>query len=402
MNMKRMICLVCLLGVSLNLLAAPTLPRLVYQKLQEAHSLMETESWEEAQDLLEKLSTDTKHKYAQALIAQNLGQISIHQDNIALALSYFQKALDLKVLDEISNRRLLHSISQLHCSIEEWVLCREKMQQWIKVSPDKVKATDYIILAQAYAATETWQEVVRPARSALELNGKAPKSWHQMLVVAHNNLEQWPEAIAAQQLLLQSYADESEEWRRLVSLHLSQGDSLAALNSMRLPYEKGLLTKGTDVKQLTLLLHHAELPYQASETLSEGLDNGWIDRNEKNLKLLASLWFEAKSFDKAIATYQQLVEIAPRRRWYKQLASLYFQEKNWHSAIAVIKEATESEQFQLDKPEQTNFELMLGMALINMNQLVEAKEILEGLANRESVKAQAENWLSYIEQVQNV
>ena len=400
--MKRMICLVCLLGVSLNLLASPTLPRFVYQKLQEAHSLMETESWAEAQDLLEKLSTDTKHKYAQALIAQSQGQISIHQDNITLALSYFQKALDLQVLDELSNRRLLHSISQLHCSIEEWVLCREKMQQWINISPDKVKATDYIIIAQAFAATETWQEVVRPARSALDLNVKAPKTWHQMLVVAYNNLEQWPEAIAAQQILLQHYAGESEEWRRLVSLHLSQGDSLAALNSMRLPYEKGLLTKDTDVKQLTLLLYHAELPFQAGVTLSKGMDKGWIDSSEKNLKLLANLWVEAKSFDKAIIAYQNLLEIAPKRRWYKQLASLHFQENNWRTAIDVIKDATEHKQFHLDKQEQSDFQLMLGMALINMNQLDEAKGILEELTSKESVKIQAENWLSYIEQIQKV
>lgn len=403
MNMiQRTIFFICLMSVSVSLLAAAKLPKLVYQKLQIAHSLMDTEQWLEARVLLEKLSAETNHKYAQALIAQSQGQIAIHQENMALALGYFEKALELQVLDELANNQLRHSISQLHCSIEEWIPCREKMQEWMRLSPEKVKASDYIVLAQAYAATESWKDVIDPTSQALKLNQNAPKSWHQMLVVSHNNLAQWPEAISAQESLLAHFSEDAQEWRRLVSLHLNREDSLSALNSMRLPYERGLMTTESDVRQMTLLLYHADLPYQAARTLRKAMDRGRTEMSEKNMTLLAGLWVEAKSFNDAVVAYRELIHISPKRKWYKQLASLYFQEKNWSTAIDVIKQAGQDNKLELNEQEQDDLELMHGMALINLSEFKKAKGILEPLTNRESVKSQAENWLSYIAQLQRV
>lgn len=179
-------------------------------------------------------------------------------------------------------------------------------------------------------------------------------------------------------------------------------DSLSALNSMRLPYERGLMTTESDVRQMTLLLYHADLPYQAARTLRKAMDRGRTEMSEKNMTLLAGLWVEAKSFNDAVVAYRELIHISPKRKWYKQLASLYFQEKNWSTAIDVIKQAGQDNKLELNEQEQDDLELMHGMALINLSEFKKAKGILEPLTNRESVKSQAENWLSYIAQLQRV
>lgn len=402
--MKKLALILSLISVlvcmSTMIGAAPSMSSFAYNKLHQLQVLMETESWQEASDVLAILEAEIKNKYVQSLVAQSQGQIAIHREDLALALDRFNKALTLGGLDELANKQLLHSVAQLHCAVEEWLACRDKMQKWIVVAADKVQASDYLIVAQAYASTEHWEEVVTPIRLALHLNQKAPKSWHQMLVIALTNIKQWQDGVNAQQNLLAHYPEESEEWRKLVSLHLRQEDSNAALNSMRLPYEKGLLTKADDVRQMALLLYQAGLPYQAGATFSEGLEKAWIEPSEKDLELLARLWIEAKSIDQAINVYKKLIDVAPKRKWYKQLASLYFQEKNWSTVISMINEATQHG-LGLDNQDLSELELMRGMALINMNEFDEAKGIFESLTNRDSMKTRAENWLNYIAQIEN-
>jgi tetratricopeptide (TPR) repeat protein len=386
---KVLICILVMLPCSA--LAAKHLPVFVYKQLTQVHLLMETESWSEASELLRSLAKKTKSKYALALIAKSQGQIAIHQDDLSSALVQFKKALAPQVLEEPENKQLLHSVAQLHCAVEEWRDCRAKMRKWTLMSPEHVKANDYMLITQAFAATDDWLDVIEPANQALKLNFNAPKAWFQMPVAAYVNLDNWPAAINAQERLLGKFSLDSDSWRRLTALHINNEDYQGALDSMRLPFEKGLLDRESDVLQMAQLFFHAGLPYQAAISMQKGLDNGWLPETTKNLEYLAGYWLEAKSFSKAIYVYHQLVDISPKRQWYRQLATLYFQQTDWASALKVLRQISTQE-----SPDEMN--LLLGLTLINIDEFEEATEILKELRHHEKLKPQAENWLKYVEQ----
>lgn len=385
------ICLSLLLSSSLSS-AAPSLSPYIANKLVKARSLMETESWEEAKAFLTKLSEETKSDYANALIAQSLGQVAIYQDNLLLALNQFQKAYAYEALGKDNRTQLLHSIAQLHCGVDEWVPCRLKMKRWVEQAPDKVKASDYIVIAQAYSATEEWKEVVGPAEKAMRLKEDAPLNWYQLIMVAHSNLENWERAIEWQNELLNRYPEPAQEWRRLVALHLQREDYSSALSSMRVPFEKGLLNTSSDYKQMSQLLFHGGMPFKAGETLSDGIEAQIVSPDLDNLKLLVSLWIQSKEYDNAIKTCHRLLEISPERKWFKQLAMLYFQKKEWRAASKVLKVAVKQE------PE-TDLQIMLGISLINLDEYDAAKKMLEPLQGDESVGDRVNNWLTYIKKV---
>ena len=65
---------------------------------------METESWPEAKENLVQLENSTKNKMALALIAQSLGQIAIHQDDMLEALKQFKASFAFSVLDEAGTK----------------------------------------------------------------------------------------------------------------------------------------------------------------------------------------------------------------------------------------------------------------------------------------------------------
>ena len=126
------------------------------------------------------------------------------------------------------------------------------------------------------------------------------------------------------------------EWRRLTTLHIQNDDYKSALDSMRLPFENGLLKLEKDYRQMAQLLFHSEVPFKAGNVLSEGMDKEIVAKNIRNLRQLAGYWVVAKEYDKAIDAYKQLTVIDPKRKWYKQLANLYFQKKEWAAATQVL------------------------------------------------------------------
>lgn len=387
-----------LLSFSFDVIGAkpPSLSPFLQKQLVKARSLMETESWLEARTLLSQLYQNTENRFAKALAAQSLGQIAIYQDDMSRALSRFTQAYELEVLDDANNARLLHSIGQLHCALDEWASCRNSLLQWLSLEGVEVKATDYIMLAQAYAATEDWADVPLYVSKALSLNTHAPINWHQLEVAARAQQAQWPEAVEAQKRLLKHYASRPDEWRRLVSMMVQNDNYDGALSAMRMPFEKGWLTREQDYRQMAQLLYHCGVPSKAAEIFAQGIEQGAVEDSLGNLKLLGNLWLQAKNRDRAIEIFAELAERTDKRSWLVQLAQLHYQANHWRQARDYLKQA-------LDKKYEAKLQLMFAVTLINLHDYQLAKRSLEPFLNEtysdQGMRKRAENWLSYIDRV---
>lgn len=370
----------------------PSLSPFLQKQFVKARGLMETESWADAQTLLADLERKTENRFAKALAAQSLGQIAIYQDDMARALKRFKQAFDLQVLDEASATRLMHSIGQLYCALEQWRACQDTLVAWLAREGVSPKAGDYIMIAQAYAAPEQWAKVPRYVNKALALKAKAPINWYQLEVAAWAQKSLWPQAIGAQKRLLQHYATRPVEWRRLVSMLVQNDDYKGALSAMRLPFEKGWLESESDYRQMAQLLYHRGVPHKAAEVLAAGIEKGEVSDSLDNLKLLGNLWQQAKARDKAIAVFEELAERTNQRRWLVQLAQLHYQAENWRAAGDYLKQA-------LAKQQEPKLQLMFAVTLINQHDYQLAKRSLTVLLADESIKSRAQNWLNYIDRV---
>ncbi len=350
-----------------------------YKQLMEAQALMEEAQWEQAQQVLALLTQPQRSAFVKALGFYNLGKIAIERDRFSEAIKRLKQARELQALSDEQQLQLLHSIGQLHCQIDQWSACARVLSQWVKLAPSLVMADDYIMIAQAYAQQEQWQQSLTPvglalkhwkARSSQETS--PPQNWYQLAVVAHVELKQWQQAVSRQQQLLKHYPADSEDWRQLVSLHLQRDDWTSALAVQRMGYERGLLVAEKDYRLLTQLLLNKGMPLLAGDVLSDGLDKKRVKESEDSLELLCQSWLRAKEWQRAENAIARLNSIKPTVKRAQNLAQVQMELGHWQAASKSLSLAV-----RLSNKPSPDLQLLLGIVHINLKNYDTARVALD-------------------------
>lgn len=391
MRMLRVI-LISLLFSFVSFSHANSLSPYAYKKLQAVQKLIEKDAWSEAKAQLLVMEEELRSDFAKAIVRQTLGHVAVHEDDYPTALAYLTKAYEAKAFDENSQQSLLHGIAQLHCGIEEWRACQTKLQSWITSNTQKARATEYVMLAQAFMATEEWAAMVPPLETALSKRKKAPIDWYRMLVAAQVYQEHWKEAVKAQRLLVNHYGDNPEEWRRLASFYLQVGDHQRALDSTRLPYQHGLEQNEQDYKRLAQLMNQDGMPYKAAIAIQEARNNQIIEGSVANLRLEGALFAEAKEYEQASAVFEELLKRDPNVSYVNKLVQVYFESQNW-KAVEILLTSW------LTKHQDNYLQYMLAISYVNRHAFDKARQAFAKLPTDDAQAKSVESWLKYLDKV---
>lgn len=369
----------------------PSLSQADFKRFQVAFDLIEQQQWRQAKEGLNLLITESSSSYVKALAHYNLGKISLEREHYKSAIQSLQKARALEALPTDQNLSLLNVIGQLHCQLDQWKSCINVLQQWVKLAPNKVKAQDYILIAQANAQLERWASVIKPVNRAITLTKRPPKNWLQIAIVAHVELEQWPQAVKRQQQLIEYYPEQAEDWRQLVNLHLQQDSFDHALAVQRLGFHRGLLASEEDYQLLAQLLLTKGLPERAGEVLVAGLKSQQLERNEKVLTLLSQAWLHAKEWEQAESVLVRLNQLMPSAERAKKLAQVQMELKHWHVASKSLQLA-----IRLSEKYDPSLYIMLGIAEIHAKDFNAARSAFNKAVASQKEHESAQNWLNYI------
>jgi tetratricopeptide (TPR) repeat protein len=137
-----------------------------------------------------------------------------------------------------------------------------------------------------------------------------------------------------------------------------------------------------------------EIPYKAAVIVQENIDNGSIEKNEANLKLLLGSWTAAREFDEAIKVIDILAPMTNQGNLYIQKAMLLNEKGDWEGVRTAAEQALETG--TIDKP--GDIYILLGMAYTELEEYEQAidsfKKVLEVGAERN--KKNAEAWIEYV------
>jgi len=75
-------------------------------------------------------------------------------------------------------------------------------------------------------------------------------------------------------------------------------------------YHEGFLEKSSEFVQMAQLYLSVEAPYEAARILQKAIDEGKVDKEEKNWKLLAQAWFLAQYDEKAIVALREAAKLS--------------------------------------------------------------------------------------------
>jgi len=376
-----------------------TLPPSVLMQLNKAQAAMADENYPQADKVLKALAGQDLSTPAKAYVLQFQGNLALVRQQEKTALKHFSAAYALKALPAADQRRLLHTVAQLQMAQEQWRKGVSSMSSWMQQvraqggKTEQIRANDYLMLAQGYSQLEHWAQVVAPIKTAIRMKGRAPEDWYRLQLAAHFELKQWKGATAVLELLVNRYPQQERYWEQLASVYQIRDRHADALATLRAAWLAGKFSKERQYIWLSQMLLQQGLPQRAAELLQEAMSKRQIQRSLKHERLLAQTQLQAKLYDEGRSTLERIAQRNPDYKVWRQLAYLDMQLKHWDAMKRSIDQAVAL------KPDAADLYLLSGIADINRAHYDQARSSFVKAREYDATRAQAQNWLNYLDQV---
>ena len=180
------------------------------------------------------------------------------------------------------------------------------------VSQIKIKLKEE--LAQTRKSNEKYVEIDHAIKSIeAEVKnlaiGPTKENWWLLLRAAYFELEQMDNVKIVLQRLVIEWS-KKEYWTQLSAFYGQDRQEKEQMAAYQTAYHEGFLEKSSEFVQMAQLYLSVEAPYEAARILQKAIDEGKVDKEEKNWKLLAQAWFLAQYDEKAIVALREAAKLS--------------------------------------------------------------------------------------------
>lgn len=355
---------------------------------------------------LDQLLSRSIPPYDEATALEIRGNFYFQVENYQGAIRDFRRALELDVLPSSREKNLVRGIAQLYYQTEQFDAAIRFMQDYVREFPQDAEASDYFIIAGAYAQKDDYRGALAPAERALQLDqaaGNRTENYYGLLNLIYSELNMSTKRRGLLEQAVNFFPNTESYWSQLAFLYNEANRNADALAVLELAYKAGLITDGGKIRTLAQFYYDQNNPFRGAKLLSSEMQAGNVARNLSNLELLAQLWAAAREQEEAIAI---LAEAAPKRSdgsLYYQLGQSYLADERYQLAIRNLREAIR--RGGLTEREIGNAYVLIGTALFQ-----EDSDSAESraAARREFVRAgrypgqatTSRSWVTYIDTIE--
>jgi len=368
----------------------------VYEKLTEIQEFVEIEDYARAQVLLNELKADERLSPYEAAQTWNLqGYVSYLQDDFPAALRAYEQLLSQPELPEGLVLSTLKTMAQLQFMTEDY----EGALDTVRRLKDYVvePSADLVLLeGQIYYQMERYTDALPPLKQAIQMyrdQGLTPKeNWLLLLQSCYMQLGDYQNLLPVLKELILHYPKD-QYILTLAGVHSELDDTKKQLALTEVLYESGAVDpKRHAVNLANLYLLHG-LPYKAATVLEKEMENGNVEADERNLRLLSQAWYQARNDEKSIPPLRRAADLSNDADLYMRLAQSHLNLDQWAEAEDAAHNAIRIG--GLKRPDQAN--IMHGMALMNQNKFQEAKKSFERARGDNRSRNAAQQWINYVE-----
>ncbi len=412
-GLSRSLALTLLLLSAMNALAAKStnLSPATYNTLNEVQTLLGESKNDEAEAELKDLIDDLKPGFGLALAYQVYGQLELSRDQQNKAIGWFQKSLALDALTDQQTINLSTTVAQLLLAQEKYVqavkelqprfdLARKQESAAKQQNPDAayiIPPVTFITLATAHQVNKEYAASIPLLREAIKREkekGNSPKeNWLQMLMSAHYQLKQYKETAVVLDDLLRINPQREDYWQQQVGVYQILQRFDKALVSLELGYAGGYVTKPDSIILLVQLLINQNIPERAGRILQKHLNNGDLELNDKNWKLLAAAWQQGRERDKAAEAMLSASKFLEDGKLILRAAQLKEQNSDFKACMTIALDAIEK---GLDDDDKGRALLLAGRSATELNDLKAARRYFQQALTLADSAANARSWLEYI------
>ena len=390
-----------------------------YQALNDIQALLTDSKFAEVEEGLKDLEENLSPGFGLALTYQIHAQLFLAQGNSKQALSYFNKALALDAMKAGQAVSLATNVAQLYLADSQVDEAITVLQGRIEAAEkEKVNSTNsmaFITLGSAFQLQQNFKNAIIWLRQGIERSKQPRENWLQMLMAAHYQIKQYPEAITVLDQLIAMNETKEEYWLQQASLHQMLNKPKDALKVLQLANVRNILIKEDGLIILVQLLITEGVPERAGRILQDLIEKKKIEITEDNWKLLASAWLQSRERKQAIDAFIDAAEFSLQTannslkesdqitgkqeaaKLYYRSAQLQFDESEFDAAASSFAKARE---LGLTGKKVGLSLLMQGNAYFELEEYQNAKVYFSKALEEPSSTNSAKAWLDYMQQLE--
>ena len=223
---------------------------------------------------------------------------------------------------------------------------------------------------------------------------KPKEAWLQLELAILFINKRYDEAITVVKQLSTFWPEKEKYWETMAGTYMEMQKDADALAALSLGYKNEAITKKDTLESLARLNLYLEIPYQAATLIEKNIQQGSIEENEENLRLLLGAWTAAREFKKAISVIDVLAPLTGEGKLYIQKAMLLNESGDWKG----VQEATEKALTDEELENPGDVYILRGMAQTELGNYAQAilsfTQAME--IGTETNKKNAEAWIDYV------
>jgi len=362
------------------------------KKVQKAFELYSGEdNVEGALEIL--LEIETSSKFDKALVDRYIGNMYAGLDgkaDVALKYLYQAKAADQLPFDDHAN--VIKLIADLSLQEKKYEDALVNYQDYLDFSYD-LDATTFLRMANAHYELKQYDEVLKPAKRAIELFDKPNQNPYVLIMASYYERKMYPEATKAVETLVKTFPKDPKWWRQLGMFYMLTEDYARGLSTMEVAYKQGFLETSSQMKQLAQLYATNGIPYQAASVQEKYINSGLIEKTEQSVSIMANTFQNAKEFAKAAKYYGEAAKFSNDADLFRKQANVYMMLEQFDKAATAYQKS-------LDAGVKRKGTVYMGLAEANFYMekwKASHNAILEAIKDKSTARS-ARGWESYIKE----
>jgi tetratricopeptide (TPR) repeat protein len=367
--------------------------RPVAEKLLEAYDLLEAERFDEALEVVDDLAERRKLQPPEtAQIHRFRAYIYVNKGQSEKATGEFEKSLALNAMEPEAEQVMMYSLAQIYTELGRYDEALALINRWFG-AVESPKADAYFLKAMILVQQKNFEDAAEPSAKALELSKTPKESWLTLDGVIQTQLKNYARVEKTLEQLVELAPAKAQYWTQLAAVQQHLEHEEKALATMQLAYKAGLLKGEKELRQLASLLFIRQQPYECAQVIQRGLTDGVVRESADAYRLIANCLISAREVEKALEPLAKAGELSTDGSMYLLLGQLHLQRDRFDEAIAALEKGLE----KVEPAQRGSAHLLLGIALLGNEQLVEAQQAFQVAADDAKVGRAAESYLKFLE-----
>ena len=310
--------------------------------VEDAQNRLAEEDYTGALSLLQQIRDGAKFSaYEKAVALQTAGFVHADQGNYAKTIQAFEKAANSGDLPSRVVSDLIYNLAQLNLAEGRNAPALDYISRWFVTVEGEPTADAYGLKAQIHLVMGDLAAAEQNVREALSKVEEPRQNWTRLLLSVLLQQERYGEARPILEDAALRWPSVKAFWQQLTAVYYEVKQEELAFVTQQIMHRQNMLKTSKELSSMAQLYLYHDIPIKAARVLQTGLDDGSIEKTEKNYELLAQAYMHAREWDKAIKPLTAAAEKSDKGRFYEQLGQSYLQDEKWRDAEQAFVKALE-------------------------------------------------------------